>query len=282
MRDRYSFSVLLIPLLTLVVLAFIMIIERSGLNYKITEPSQVFLPPLVELKIDTSNVKGNKTLVLFDSQDFAAVDHVDTVSSTLESLRVPFEIKDISEINEVQFSDYDAIVISFLDYDKATSDVLDLIDWVEQGGKVFISIRPDPSTTFLAIYRKLGILSMVPYLDSVSGVKFITDFMPGTKDKTYGMDFIQHTSFPVELEESARTHLTSAGEIGIPLLWEYRLGNGRFVITNSDQFTTKISRGVIGAGYSLLFDVFAFPVINIVEIKRINITKTGSFFISFI
>jgi hypothetical protein len=77
-----------------------------------------------------------------------------------------------------------------------------------------------------------------------------------------GVDFLEHESLGVFLEPECRVHLVSADDAKIPLLWDYKFGEGRFVVVNTNQFDTKSSRGSIGAAYSLLYDVFVYPVIN--------------------
>jgi len=114
----------------------------------------------------------------------------------------------------------------------------------------------------MAIYRKLGIHSIGENYADVRGVRFISDFLPGVKGKSLGLDLMYHTSLPVRLEEDSNVHLVSADEYQLPLLWEHEYGQGRFVVINTDQFGMKSSRGIIGAAYSLLQDVFVYPVIN--------------------
>lgn len=262
MKDRYSFKMMLLPFFVLSILALSLGIERSGVDYEISYPPMEFLPPLSKPIEYNQNAEKITTLVLFDSQDFAGTDHKKTVVDALQSMRVRYDELDINDIQEINYQPYDVVIISFLDYDKFAEGIFQLTDWVEGGGKAYISIRPDPSNAFSAIYRKFGILSIVTAFEDTHGVRFNSDFIPGADGLNLGKDFLHHTSYPLQLVEAAGIHMESGDELALPILWEYNFGNGRFVVVNSDQFTTKISRGIIGAGYSLLFDTFAYPVIN--------------------
>lgn len=262
MKQRYSFTMLLLPFFVLLILAFSMLEERSGFDYDISYPPMQFLPPLSG-EINYNESEGTPTaLVLFDSDDFAAQGHLQVVLDALSSMRVRYVTADINRPLNQDFDDFDAVIVSFLNYDKVASDIFALFDWVEDGGKVLISIRPDPSQTLNAEYRKLGISTIFTLLQDTHGVRFETDIFPGAQGASIGLDFFNHTSYPVDLDPAATTHLISADNRQHPLLWQYDAGEGRFVVINTDQFTTKISRGVIGVSFSLLFDSFAYPVIN--------------------
>jgi hypothetical protein len=251
-----------VPLIGLVVLAALIFRERSGLVYEITYPPMQFLAPLGGSRESSIEDIESKTLILADYTDFAAEDHLTTVMESLDSLKVPYVVLDINRGRPINFQEHDTIILSLLDYDKITPSFLSLMDWVEEGGSLLISIRPDPSDIMATSYRKFGTISLVNSLEETQGVTFETDLIPGTQGYTFGLDFLHHTSFPVNLESSAIVHLSSGDESKTPLVWEHSLGEGKIVFINSDQFTTKVSRGMIATCYSLLFDAFAYPVIN--------------------
>ena len=112
------------------------------------------------------------------------------------------------------------------------------------------------------MYRKLGIISKSDGLIIARGVDFISDLMPSTLGRKVGADFIASNSYFVELEPFCKIYLNSTDELKVPLLWECQYQQGRFVVLNSDQFNTKSDRRVIAASYSLLQNVFVYPVIN--------------------
>jgi Uncharacterized protein conserved in bacteria len=262
MKHTYSFSLILLPLVILVTLASFLLIVQSGVRYEISYPPMHILAPA---KIETQEYFSDKpveALVMYDSNAFAGVEHVNTVLDVLDSMEVKYDKFDVSSDREYDLSKYKNVVVSFIDLQKHEDHLSGLLNWVEGGGHLLFSIRPDPSSAFNAIYRKLGIVSKSDGLIVVRGVDFISDLMPGAEGLKVGADFIDSNSYFVELEPECKVHLKSTDEFQAPILWECDYQMGRFVILNSDQFNTKSDRGVIGAAYSLLQDVFVYPVIN--------------------
>ncbi|HLO31121.1 MAG TPA: DUF2194 domain-containing protein [Anaerolineales bacterium] len=262
MKYHHSFSLLLLPLLILVALASLMLVVQSGVRYEIGYPPMRMLPPE---KIDIKGYFGDRpveTLVMYDSDAFAGAEHVKTVLSVLDNMQVSYDVFDVSSGGEYDLAKYENVVVSFINLEKYEAHISDLVSWVEQGGHLLFSIRPDPSRTFNAIYRKLGIVSKSDGLIIARGVDFISDLMPGTKGLKVGADFIASNSYFVELEPECKVYLKSLDEFHDPVLWECAYQHGRFVVLNSDQFNTKSDRGIIAAAYSLVQDITIYPVIN--------------------
>jgi len=262
MKRGYSFLWLLLPALVLIALAGSMVYERSGMEYKITYPPLQMLP---QANVEVDNYFTEKkadTLVLYDSDGFTGEDHIETVLSTLDNMRVKYDVFDVSSDNEFDLENYDYVVISFLEIEKLGSDIFTIVRWVENGGRVLFSIRPEPSFIFNGIYRQMGIISKGDKFIEAKGIKFLTNLLPGAKGMSLGEDFIFHSSHPVELSNECIVHATSADEFETPILWQCPYRQGRFVVINSDQFNTKSDRGILGAAYSLLHDVMVYPVIN--------------------
>lgn len=262
-KQEFSFNWLILPFLVFLVLGLSMVFERSGVEYEIRYPPLQFLPQINFPSGENEVPREEKTLVIFDSDGIAGMDHPNTVFDTLDSMRVPYDSVDIQSNTPVEFSDYRAVVISFIEIQKINNEILELLDWVEEGGRVMFSIRPDPSETFQAIYRKLGIISTSSDFLIASGIEFTSpDLLPGVEGQIFGEEFLFHRVNFYSLEETSKVHAVSADEFRIPLVWEYAFGNGHIVVVNSDQFNDKSSRGIIGGAYSLLFDAFVYPVIN--------------------
>jgi len=267
MKHSYSFSLLLLPLFLLVALAGTLLIQRTGIQYKINSKYYEKLQFLPAEIIDVKNFFPDKpvdALVLYDSQntDKNMGLLVDDVYATLDSMRVKYDTFDIQSSENIDLTKYHTVVFAVLDISAMGSQASSIMSWEESGGKVLFAIRPDPSPSFDLIYRKLGIVSSSGGLVSAKGVEFVTDLFPGAKGKKLGLSFISGSSYPVELQSGCRVHLVSGDENKIPLLWQCENGKGRVVFINSDQFGDKAARGVIGAAYTLLDDVFVYPVIN--------------------
>jgi len=265
MKRDYSFSFLLLPLAILIIFGSSLLIERSGVRYESSSSYEnlQFLPQ-ENLKIkDYFSDKPVEALVLYDaSAPTGEREHVKTLLSALDSMQVAYDTFDVNSNGDYDLSNYQTVVVSFLHLEKIQEKILELVDWVADGGRVLISIRPEPSDTFSSIYRKLGIVSLGRPFVVANGIDFKTDILPGASGMSFGLSLFSHTSYPVDLEAETRIHIVSADENKTPILWEYDYQQGRFVFINSDQFLEKNSRGILGAAYSLLDDVFVYPVIN--------------------
>jgi len=243
-------------------LASALLVERSGVRYEISPPTLPILAPAKLASNAYFNDRPVEAFVMYDTLAFAGAEHVKTVLDVLDSMQVKYDLFDVNSDEEYDLSKYKTVVVSFIDLEKYGDHIPGLIDWVESGGSILFSIRPDPSNVFYGIYRKLGIVSKSDGLVVAKGVEFTSDLMPGAMGLKVGADFIASNSYFVELEKDCKVYLKSADGFQTPILWECKHQKGRFVVINSDQFNTKSDRGVIGAAYSLLQDVFVYPVIN--------------------
>lgn len=262
-KQKAAFSWLLLPLTVFVALMILLLIERSGVPYQVEAASSHFLEP-EETPIASGYFDpAVESLVLYDSAFPSERYILDTVTGTLDSLRVRYEVKDVYPGQTFDLSKYKTVVITFHNVDDMLQ-MRELVDWVEQGGRVLFAARPFISENYRSLYRKLGMVSMADMDVVVHGLIFTSDILPGAKGVTLvGVeDFLKYYAYPVELEETSHLHLTSSDELKLPLLWDTDFGQGRFVVFNTSQLAEKINRGILGAAYSLLEDVFVYPVIN--------------------
>jgi hypothetical protein len=259
---KQSFLWLLVPLVILLALGSTMIYERSGVDYEVRYPPMEFLPPEHIKDEILPGIEHSKTLFLYNSNDAFNTDYIDNYIAVLEGMKVSFDVVNIYETDQYDYSDYEIVFVALIDISVAEDRILDLMNWVEKGGRVLFAFRPDPSDTFTGIYRRLGIRSTGEDLQATEGIEFLEDILPGATQLEITSDFLTHSSYPCSLEPTATVYAQSADEFAIPLIWSYELGQGKIVFVNSDQFITKSSRGTISAAYALLPEVFAYPVIN--------------------
>ena len=85
--------------------------------------------------------------------------------------------------------------------------------------------------------------------------------MIGAKGFSYNLfvDGILAINLQLSYTDSNLVHAESNNRI--PLLWEHKQGKGLIVVNNL-SVCSRESRGYYAAAYSLLQDVFAYPVIN--------------------
>jgi len=263
MNDQSSFRWLFLPLILLVLLASVLFIERMGLSYEGEPPPLELLDAMEAITPSpTTIVLHKECLVLYDSQGIEGLKVSNTVKDTLQSMRVEFDSLDVSTSDSIQWSNYDNIVIAFINLEKIQEQIIDLTEWVREGGHVLFAIRPDPSQAFASIYRKLGIREKKDTLVNATGLQFVDDLFPGTAGLSLEQELFNHISLMVQLDEDCHVHIRSSDQYALPILWERNYDQGTFVVINSDNFVEKSSRGTIGAAYSLLDEVMAYPVIN--------------------
>jgi hypothetical protein len=262
-KNKASFTWLFIPLTIYLALMVILFIERSGIRYEIKQSDLGFLEPSAQPMPSGYTEPAVESLILHDSNFPEEQVIVQTLTETLDSMRVRYDKADLNGSGEFEFQKYKTVIIAFHDLAQL-QQLHELVDWVEAGGRVLVATHPGMSEDFSSIYRKMGIQKMQNQNIQVLGVAFTTDLLPGAKGiRIEGTEnFLNNSSYPVELDDSSRVHITSADEYNVPLLWEKDFGQGRFIIINTDQFSNRLNRGILGAAYSLLQDAFVYPVIN--------------------
>ncbi|MCD6577401.1 MAG: DUF2194 domain-containing protein [Anaerolineaceae bacterium] len=266
MRRKIGFSWLFLPLSVLIFLAFALFVERSGIPYTHNQTPSNFLEPISTLSNTGNDEKhsiNSDCLVLYDSTSTLNKGSLSTVTAALDSMKVPYYKLDINQSSQIDFQKYKTVIITFIRLSRIDQQIEQLMDWVENGGKLLFAIRPDNSATLSRIYPQVGISALSgEEMIGTTGVEFLTELLPGTAGMQFGLDFLEHNCLPVDLKENVKVHLISADGLKLPILWETDSGRGKVVFVNSDQFITKDSRGLIGAAYSLLQEVTIYPVIN--------------------
>jgi len=267
MKRKASFSWLYIPISILIFLAFALFIERSGISYEVKSRPIEFLPPLSSLEKDSiafRDISDASTLVLSYSESSDLGKSFDTVSATLDNMKIPYHVQNVAITDSIDFSQYETVVVSFVETTKISNSMDALLTWVENGGNLLFAIRPDNSALIQGLQSQLGIAFLDKgYIES-DGIEFLEPLLPGSRGIKYGLEFMIHSSLPVDLAANSELMAVSADDQAIPLVWKTSLGEGNIIVINSDQFIDKGSRGLIGAAYSALQEVVIYPVINAV------------------
>lgn len=237
--------------------------ERSGVYYETRETPLKFIGPQDQPLESGYTDPQVESLLLYDSSFPEERIIEQTVSETLDIMRVKYDKWDVKSPGAVTISKYKTVVLAFHKLDNM-QQIHELIDWVEKGGRVLFAARPYISVNFRSLYRKLGMLSMADQDIVVMGLDFKTDLIPGAMgQKMIGSgDFLKFFAYPVQLDAASRVHISSADNLNLPLLWEVDYGQGHFVVFNTSQLAYRVNRGIIGAAYSLLQEAFIYPVIN--------------------
>lgn len=258
-----KFFLMALPLLIFISFGLALYVERKGPSYQTQGTTFNFLEEFRIKKVYPAIIDDDsERLLLYDSKGIEGISILNNMRYTLNSMRVDFDLVDVRKERLGNFDNYQTIVIAFMDLENISDRGNDLMDWVDGGGRLLFAIRPDPSLAFNEIYKRVGILAKSDDLENTTGLIFNKNLLQGGKSVTLSEDFLTHSSFDVELDAQSTIYLTSADQNQLPLLWDFPIGDGRLVFINTDQFTKKDARGTLASAYSLLFDVFAYPVIN--------------------
>ncbi len=252
--------------LILVAIGFILIfgvllIERIGIMYEETS-SEVDL-----LKDDkVTNMKEAKRekscLVLWQSSDQASEKAFKIYNQILIDMRVPFDCVDIDEAHEdmeILIKKYKDIVLAMGNLEVIGGDMLTITNWVEKGGRLLFGVPPYKGEIFNFISGKLGIISCADEYALVE--EFVSDenFMLGAQISYPIIDGYESV-ISVVLDSKSKVYAYTK-EKNVPLIWARDYRNGRIVVCNFG-YTEKAYRGIYSSAYTLLDDVFIYPVIN--------------------
>jgi hypothetical protein len=72
-------------------------------------------------------------------------------------------------------------------------------------------------------------------------------------------EYLTNYALPCGLTSDSKWLISSAQ--GIPLLWERKYGDGKFIVINTDGYARKTGRGILIAAVSRIHDDFIYPII---------------------
>ena len=158
-----------------------------------------------------------------------------------------------------EFDRYKTVVLLISDLDVLGKRLIDLMDWVRDGGNVLFAMSPQKTTYFDVISPELGVLSSSWEYKTAESIVPTEEFMLGGGQR-YELSDPFESSLSVSLREEATVYART-GDEGVPLVWGTKSGAGRVVVDNIGVYD-KIMRGIYAASFSLLCDAAAYPVIN--------------------
>lgn len=204
--------------------------------------------------------KEPECLLICSDDDMGSLGR-EMMEAVLGQMRVPYDICMDREIGQMVWADYQTVVLAVTDLSQMGEGLLDLLQWVEEGGGLMLTYPPEANGTFQSVGRQLGIDQIGSRYVEVAGLHFLRAFMIGGQEKDYQITDPYESSLTVKLSDDSLVYLESKDEYPTPLIWKKRLGEGTVVVDNLG-FLEKGYRGFYSASYSLLQDAFAYPVIN--------------------
>ncbi len=260
---KKRFSTLISVAVGFLAIFFLLFFERLGILYSGSDEKVGILPTdnVVRMKELSEDAK---CLLIIDTKSNISDMITEQYEQILKDMRISYDVLNLAEtcLTDFGFSseneDYDTVIISTNEYTSFGDEIIELTNWVKNGGRVLIGITPTVSSAFTLVSNKLGIIEVGD--DYVIVDDFVSDpeYMLGAQ-KTYIVEDPYESSIGVQLSNKCKVYAkTSSGK---PLVWSNGYGKGKFVVCNFG-YVSKAYRGIYSSAYTLLEDVCAYPVIN--------------------
>lgn len=259
----FRWQKLLIIWAVFVAMAAILFAERSGIQYKAAKFKLNYLPRTEVEPAQTAMFGQPVTcLLLYDSGQEGTDLAKEQFDQILLDMKVSTQAVDVhtTSLEGIpEFDRYKTAVVLMSNLDALGNRLIDLMNWVKDGGSILFAMTPQKTTYFDAISPKLGVLSSSWEYKTAESIVPTEEFMLGGGQR-YELSDPFESSLSVSLREEATVYART-GDEGVPLVWGTKSGAGRVVVDNIGIYD-KIMRGIYAASFSLLCDATAYPVIN--------------------
>ena len=260
-KGRFRWGRLLLVWLVFLLLAGALFAERSGVQYT---AAHVQIGALDHALTKEEALAGQAPvcLLLCDSRQVSVAEAKEQLEQILQDMKVPAEAADLADTAPEAlpaFENYETIVVLVPNFEPLGLRLLDLMDWVEQGGNVLFAMTPEKCGAFDVVAQKLGVLASAWNCKTAESIVPAEGFLLGGGQR-YELSDPFESSMAVQLRDDAAVYAVT-GDEGVPLIWSTELGKGRVVVDNIGVYD-KVMRGFYAASYSLLGEACAYPVLN--------------------
>jgi hypothetical protein len=261
MKKTKRFHELILVAFGFILIFTLLLIERIGILYQGTASDMALL---TDDKITNDKKTGStsKCLVIWEEGDATSEKALKIYDQILTDMRVSHDEMNIGEntqdIDKV-ISKYNSVVLAMSNLEILGKDITKVTGWVGDGGRLLFGIPPFRSSNFEFISDKLGIVSSSNNYAKVDDFVSEEGYMLGAQ-RTYPIIDGYESSLSVVLDSDATVYAHTADDT-VPLVWARDYQKGRFVVCNFG-YTEKAYRGIFSSAYTLLDDVFIYPVIN--------------------
>ena len=178
-----------------------------------------------------------------------------------KDMKVGTDVVDLQSASSIpDYHAYETVVVLLSDVSPLKENLMELCDWVSEGGNVLFALTLQKTAYSSVIEQKLGIVSSGYDNIRVDSIYFEPEFMLGG-GQAYAITDPYDSAWAVQLSENAKVYARVNEKNGQPVIWENQYGKGKFVVDNFGLYE-KVVRGFYAASYSLLTDVGVYPVIN--------------------
>lgn len=245
-------------MLLFLVMIGVLLAERRSVVYEKQEQKLEVLEPTAFQKAFYD--KESECLILWDSADANSIQAKNEMEAVLSQMRVGYQMQDVQS-DFFQLIATRNYILALSNFSAVGDPIFDLFENVKFGSNLLVMCPPDIDAYFRVVCDKMGIRETGDERFVLDKLVFQTGFMIGGDGKTLEITDPFASSNQVILDEDCMVHLTSGGPEYRPVLWEYTYGSGNVVSINLNIFE-KAYRGFYTAAYSLLDDIFIYPVIN--------------------
>lgn len=204
---------------------------------------------------------GEEVLYLWDSRDDNSAAFYDEMTRILKDMKADYTETDLGMGVIPDLSSYKIVVLGFTDYQNNEESVLNAVEWMENGGRLFVPQVPERGSVYEWVSGRIGVMTSAAGYYPVTEIHVSEDFMLAGNTLNYRIPASGGTALPVELNKESKVYVTSAEQNGFPVLWKTLSGEGCAVVVNLGYYG-KMYRGIYAMAYSLLADTSIWPVIN--------------------
>lgn len=258
----FPFKSMLVILCVFMMMAVVLFAERSGIQYTEKNRKVAYLDREEVVTEQTAVKSLPKTcLVLRNSADEASEQAWTQFQQIFKDMKVGTDVVDLKSDSVIpDYDEYETVVVLLSDISPLKEKLLELCDWVSEGGNALFAMTLQKTAYTSIIEQKLGIISSGYENTVVDSIYFEPGFMLGG-GQAYEITDPYDSAWAVQLSEQAKVHAQVEDENGQPVIWENQYGKGKFVVDNFGLYEKSV-RGFYAASYSLLTDVGIYPVIN--------------------
>lgn len=265
LKERYlnfRYKGILAVTLIFALIAVILFFERSGIRVNYEKRRLDLLPAdkIVTTEDAFKSVEKN-TLLLYDSSRTDCALAYSQFKVILSDMKVGYDAVDVSSSAKYDFDKYEAVILLLCDLTPMGESVLSLSDWVYGGGNAMFAMTLEKNAYSSVLEYTLGIVES-SYENTIVDSIYVKDgFMVGG-GRGFKIPDGYDSGWAVQLDgEKVTVYAHTDDERKVPLIWEAKHGEGKFVVDNFGLYE-KATRGFYSASYSLLTDVSVYPVIN--------------------
>lgn len=243
------------PVLILLVLSFVIVVERIGIRRETEER-------LVEFtKEYSAPVTSEAECLVLISSEALCEETLPEIELVLGQMKIPYDVYDLStETGELPLDQYQTAIVTFQSYEAFGNRIEQLIDWLRAGGAMMTMCAPNVDAYFPIMQNFFGIDGFGSEYPMIDGMTVAAGSMVGANEELKLTFDPLATSIPVDLADDCRCYITSLDE-SVPLLWMSPVGDGRIVVNNT-VMVEKAERGIWSFSYTLLEPICIYPVIN--------------------